>query len=247
MPDLDSWAQSPSEYRIAQDEIHVWRANLDCDARLLRQLESTLAPDERNRAKRFHFERDRDNFVATRGLLRELLAKYIGQTPAEIEFDYSALGKPSLRTHGFERPIRFNVAHSHGMALFAFAVDRHVGVDIELLRPDFGGDQVAARYFAPQEIAELRKLPASQRVEAFFLCWTRKEAYVKARGEGLQIPLDSFHVSLTPGEPVQLHSADSLLWNLRSVRPGQRHVGAIVGQGTGWNLKLWDWKPPEFD
>jgi 4'-phosphopantetheinyl transferase len=243
MSDIETWVQSPAEIELAQDEIHVWRAHLNCEKTLLRQFEATLASDERDRARRFHFDRDRNSFVATRGMLRELLGRYVARAPREIEFEYGVRGKPSLRANRLEGPIQFNVSHSRDMALFAFAVGRKVGVDVEFLRPDFGGDEIAKRFFSPQEVEELRILPARLRLEGFFLCWTRKEAYVKARGEGLQTPLNSFYVSLTPGQPEQLNSADSQRWSLRSLRPDPRYVGAIVGEGGDWRLKYWDWKP----
>jgi 4'-phosphopantetheinyl transferase len=245
MPEMSSWAESPRELAIASDEIHVWRARLDCEAPILRQFEATLAADEQDRARRFHFERDRDSYIATRGLLRELLARYVGRAPAKIEFEYSALGKPSLRATHSDEPIRFNVSHSHGMALFAFAIDRSVGVDVELLRPDFGGMEIAERFFSRQEVEELRSLPGSLQGEGFFLCWTRKEAYVKARGEGLHIPLDSFHVSLTPGQPEKLSSADSARWSLRSLRPDPKYAGALVAEAGEWHLRLLDWSANE--
>jgi 4'-phosphopantetheinyl transferase len=245
MPELISWIPSPIEVNIADGDIHLWRAYLDCEEILLRQFEETLATDERDRAKRYFFQRDRNNFVATRGILRELLGKLVSRPPREIEFSYAPYGKPSLMAKGFGQPIQFNLSHSHGLALFAFAVGRNLGVDVEFVRSDFGGDEIAKRYFAPQEVEELRKLPAPLQAEAFFLCWTRKEAYVKARGEGLQIALNSFHVSLTPGQPELLHSADSLRWSLRSLRPDQRYVGALVGEGGDWQPRFWDWKPLE--
>jgi 4'-phosphopantetheinyl transferase len=243
MSDSNSWVPCPIQLELAEGEIHLWRAYLDCEETVLRRFKATLASDERDRAQRYFFQRDRDHFMASRGVLRELLGKYVTRAPDEIEFEYTPQGKPSLRPEGLTPPIRFNVSHSHGLALFAFAVGRNLGVDVELVRPDFGGDEIAERYFAPQEVEELRILPASLRAEAFFLCWTRKEAYVKARGEGLQIPLDSFHVSLTPGQPEQLYSSDSLSWTLRSLRPDPRYVGALVGEGEGWRLRFWDWQP----
>ncbi|MGC2529859.1 MAG: 4'-phosphopantetheinyl transferase superfamily protein [Candidatus Acidiferrum sp.] len=243
MPERISWIPSPLELDIADGDIHLWRAYLDCEEQLLRRFEETLSDDEKDRAKRYFFQRDRDNFIATRGILRELLGKYIGSTPTEIEFRYSPYGKPSLMAKGFGQPIQFNLSHSHGLALFAFAVGRNLGVDVELVRSDFGGEEIAMRYFAPQEVEELRKLPASLQAEAFFLCWTRKEAYVKARGEGLQIALNSFHVSLTPGQPELLYSDDSFRWSLRSLRPDQRYVGALVGEVGDWRPRYWDWKP----
>jgi 4'-phosphopantetheinyl transferase len=242
MSDSNSWHPSPEQLELGEDEIHLWRAYLDCEEAVLRQLEATLAPDEKDRANRFFFQQDRNGFIGTRGVLRELLGRYMHRSPASLEFEYSALGKPSLRAK-LEPPIQFNVSHSHGLALLGFAVGRHLGVDVELLRPAVAGDEIAERFFSPQEVMELRALPPSLRDEGFFLCWTRKEAYVKARGEGLNVPLESFHVSLTPGQPERLQSADSSRWSLRSLRPDPRYVGALVGEGGDWRLRCWDWKP----
>lgn len=243
MSDLGAWLQSPPELNLLEGEIHLWRVHLDRAQPFLAQLQATLTPDERGRAKRYFFERDRNNFIAARGVLRDLLGKYLARAAREIEFEYGPRGKPSLPAMTFGSPIRFNAAHSHGLALFAFAQGHDLGVDVELVRPDFGGDEIAERYFAPQEVEELRLLSPSLHAEAFFLCWTRKEAYIKARGEGLGIPLDSFHVSLTPGQPERLHSTDSFRWKLVSLRPDPQYVGALVVEVGEWQIKLWDWKP----
>jgi 4'-phosphopantetheinyl transferase len=243
MFDLDPWIPSPPKIELAENEIHIWRAHLDGQQTPLGRLAATLTSEEKERAKRYFFERDRTRFVVSRGILRELLGRYLSCTPREIEFEYSSQGKPSLRRQGSGRPIRFNISHSHGLGLFAFALGRNLGVDVELVRPDFGAEEIAARYFAPQEIAELRILSPSLRADGFFLCWTRKEAYIKARGEGLQIPLDSFYVSLTPGQKEQLHSADAMRWRMQSLRPDQGYVGALVGEGQGWSPRYWGWSP----
>jgi 4'-phosphopantetheinyl transferase len=116
-------------------------------------------------------------------------------------------------------------------------------VDVEMVRPDFAGEKIAERFFSPQEVRELRSLPAAVQDEGFFLCWTRKEAYIKARGEGLQIPLKSFHVSLTPTKPARLQADDSSRWSLRSLRLAGRYVGAVVGEGKGWKLRGLEWRP----
>ncbi len=245
MSDPNSWAPNTEQFELGDGEAHVWRAHLNCDEAVLHRLEATLTSDEKARASCFHFPRDRNSFVAARGVLRELLGRYLGRAPANLEFDYGPQGKPSLRAEFHERLVQFNVSHSHSLALFAFAVGRNLGVDVELIRPEFAADEIAERYFSPREVMELRGLPPSLRVEAFFLCWTRKEAYIKARGEGLHIPLASFHVSLTPGQPERLESADSLHWSLHSLRPDPRYVGALVGEGRGWRFRQWDWKPSD--
>lgn len=239
-PDFDSWEPRPDRLRFEADEVHVWRASLDCGERVLDQFEATLAPDEKDRARRFVFQPDRNSYIAARGILRELLGRYLSRAAGEIEFDYGAQGKPALRSGSSQ--MQFNVSHSHGMALFAFAVGREVGVDVELVRPDFAGEKIAERFFSSQEVKELRSLPAPAQDEGFFLCWTRKEAYIKARGEGLQIPLKSFHVSLTPGQPARLQAGDSSRWSLRSLRPDARYVGAVVGENQDWKLRGWEWR-----
>jgi|SRR5215472_3952401 len=245
MSELHSWAAAPPELSLVEGEIHVWRAYLDCGEPLVAELRSTLASDEEARANRYLLVSDQNHFTVARGILRELLGRYVGCTAREIQFEYAPRGKPSLSPELRGLPICFNVSHSHAMALFAFSLGHDVGVDVELVRSDFGGNDIAERYFAPQEVQELLSLPTALQAEGFFLCWTRKEAYLKARGEGLQIPLESFYVSLTPGLPERLHSADTARWSLRTLRPGERYVGALVVGGHGWSLRCWDWSPQE--
>jgi len=245
MSDFSKWEPRPERLELAADEIHVWRAYLELaeEGILLRQLEETLSTDEKARANRFFFRRDRRHFIATRGMLRELLGGYLNRNPKGIEFGYGPQGKPTVHTEPSEQSIQFNVSHSNGMALLAFSVGRHLGIDVELVR-SFAGEEIAKRYFSPQELMELRQLPAALQNEGFFLCWTRKEAYIKASGEGLQIPLKSFQVSLTPGEPARLQTADGVDWSLRSLRPDPQYVGALVAKGKGWKLRGWNWTPP---
>jgi 4'-phosphopantetheinyl transferase len=240
--DFSSWEPSPDPVDLAANEIHIWRANLEREEIVIRQLEETLSTDEKARANRFFFQRDRNHFIATRGILRELLGRYVNRAPTRLEFNYGPQGKPTLRVELSERSVEFNVSHSHGVALLAFAVGRHLGVDVERVRK-LAGEKIAERYFSSQEVMELRRLPAALQDEGFFLCWTRKEAYIKARGEGLHVPLKSFHVSLTPGEPEQLQPSDGVDWSLRSLRPDRQYVGALVGEGKGLKLLGWSWTP----
>lgn len=234
------WSSTLAPPQIAPGQIHVWRAGLDCPDLLLQRLETTLAPDEIARADRFFFPRDRQHFIAARGILRQLLAGYLRRSPTDIEFAYHPRGKPYLAPSAGDPPMSFNISHSHGMALLAFSVGRELGVDIERIRPDIAADEIASRYFSPEEVAELQSLPSEQRPEAFFLCWTRKEAYIKARGEGLQIPLASFRVSLTPGQPPVLEATDSARWTLHSLSPASDCAAAMVAEAHDTGLHLFD-------
>lgn len=202
-----------------------------------------LAMDEQARAARYRFPKDRDHFIAARGLLRVLLSRYLRVSPADFTFLYSGLGKPSLAEHQ-GAGLRFNVSHSHGLALLAFAQGRELGVDLESVRPEVAGLRIAERYFSPAEVAALRALPESQQTEAFFNCWTRKEAYIKARGDGLSARLDLFDVSLAPGHPAALlrtATDEPSRWTMMALEPGTGYQAALVVEGRGWQLRCFEW------
>ncbi len=241
MTEFIGWNSPTKGLRLEGGEIHVWKAWLDCGVEPLRRLEATLCTAEIARAERFFEKRDRNGFVAARGILREILGRYIGRPAGELEFDYSERGKPSVRAEKGRESVEFNVSHSGGIGLFAFAARGSVGVDVEKIRPGVSNIEIAERYFSPQEVKELQALAPALRNEAFFLCWTRKEAYIKARGEGLHIPLESFSVSLTPGAPEALVSEDSTNWKLQSLSVAEEYVGALVGAGQDWQARFWSW------
>jgi 4'-phosphopantetheinyl transferase len=241
MYDVASWSENPGPPELDSKYVHVWRARLDCEEGVIQRLESTLAPEETTRANRLRFRPDRDRFVATRGILRELLGRYLRRSPADISFDYGPKGKPSLHGAGGLEPIQFSVSHSSSMALLAFATGRHLGIDVEFIRPGIAALEIAERYFSPQEVIELRAVPVSRQAEAFFLGWTRKEAYVKAKGEGLHIPLESFSVSLTPEQPERLECPDGERWSVHNLCPAPLYVGAVIAEGQDWRLGQWTW------
>ena len=247
MPDPVIWSTPPKQLQLPEGEIHIWRARLNVAAEVLDRLGSTLAHDEKARAQRFRFSRDRDHFIACRGILRELLGGYLRVSPVAIEFSYAAYGKPAYCSRDSTSPIRFNLSHSGDQAVLAFCRNSEIGIDLESIQTEFGGEEIAARYFSAPELAELRALPEAVKPEGFFLCWTRKEAYLKARGLGLQLPLDSFSVSLTPGRPESLQSEDSDRWNLHSFRSAPDFVAAVVyervQEGREFHLRYWDWTP----
>ncbi|HYO62505.1 MAG TPA: 4'-phosphopantetheinyl transferase superfamily protein [Pyrinomonadaceae bacterium] len=243
------WEAAPARPELPRDEVHVWRAPLDAreaDATAWREL---LAPEERARADRFHFPKDRLHFTVARGLLRRLVGLYTGLAPALLRFTYNDYGKPSLDM-GAADDLRFNVSHSKGLALYAFARGREVGVDVEFLKAEFGGEGIAARFFSPAEVAALRALPEADQTRAFFDCWTRKEAYIKAQGQGLSLPLDGFDVSLAPGEGCALLAtrhdpAQAARWSLRALAPAPSYAAALAVEGHGWRLRCWRWESLE--
>jgi 4'-phosphopantetheinyl transferase len=191
-----------------------------------------LSPDEQERAARFHFERDRQYFCATRAALRSLLSAYLKAPPLELSFQYSDKGKPGLDSRYLSCGIEFNVSHSGGLALLGFTLNRHIGVDIEKIRNDVDCEAIARRFFSAREQEQLSLLPADQRAEAFFRCWTRKEAFIKALGEGLSHPLDQFDVSLDVSGRVSLVTRpvaeDARHWSLHAVDAGPGYAGAFA-------------------
>lgn len=241
------WSSPSVILEAANKEIHVWRASLACDQTTLQRLESTLTNGERARAGRFVFESDRHHFIAARGFLRDLLGGYLHCAPESIDFSYGPRGKPSVANLRARCAVRFNLSHSHGLALVAIGCEREVGIDIELIRPEVASEEIATHYFSTKEVDELSNLPAELRTEGFFLCWTRKEAYVKAKGDGLYTPLDSFSVSLSPGSPATLSSADESRWKIESFVPSlvsePRYAAALVAEGKDWKLRYFEWKP----
>ena len=236
----------PGPARLVLDVNHVdvWRADLELGPPELYRLQKTLSPDELDRAARFYFPKDQQRFIAARGVLRDTLARYLGRPPAELHFSYASFGKPSLASDCAADALRFNVSHSGGIALYAVALQREVGIDLERIEPKFAGDEIAERFFSRNEVAKLRSLPASARLHAFFNCWTRKEAYVKARGAGLQIPLESFDVSLAPDEQAAFLSDGEFGWSLRALLLDPDYAAAIAVEGRDWQLRLWQWQIP---
>jgi len=240
-----TWLPSPPDVRLSRGEVHVWRTSLDRDSAEVERLKALLTADERERARRFYFDRDRRRFVVARGVLREILGRYLGRAPAQIRFAHNEYGKPFLYEDGSS--LRFNVSHSQGAALYACTLRREVGVDIELLREDFASLEIAERFFSEAEIRKLVSLPAHERTQGFFNCWTRKEAYIKALGEGLSHPLDCFSVSLAPGESARLISTDkdrleAAKWSIVDLKPFHGYAAAIAIRESDPEIQCWDWQ-----
>lgn len=245
-PTAFPWPPAPTILAPAEDEVHVWRASLEADSAKVQRLEHLLSSDERERADRFHFPRDRAAFVVARGTLRHLLGRYLDADPEQLRFSYTSYGKPSLHAPGGSAALRFNLSHSGGLVLYAVSHGRELGIDVETIRTQVVEEPLAERFFAPGEVAALRSLPAGQQPEAFFACWTRKEAYIKAKGEGLSMPLESFEVSLLPGEPAALRRTEgdpdeAGRWSLVTLEMEPGYAAALAVQGHDWRLRCWEW------
>jgi len=226
---------------LHRDEVHVWWAALDRPAATLGLMQQMLAPDEQLRAERFCFARDRERFVVCRATLRALLARYLYVEPEHIQFCYGSHGKPMLAAPFHDNEIQFNVSHSQGVALYVFARKRAVGVDVEHIRPIADAEQIVERFFSLRERTVFRSLPTAEQRETFFNWWTRKEACVKAIGEGLAYPLDRIDVSLIPDGLVRLFCSESTshvpaFWSLRSLAALPGYAAALAVEGGGWAL-----------
>jgi 4'-phosphopantetheinyl transferase len=236
----DSWPQ------LSPGEVHVWRAALEVTAADLQRFLTTLSSDERARAERFRFERDRRRFIAGRGLLRAVLAGYVSTAPESLGFTYNEYGRPSLDNERLQPPLHFNVSHSGEVALYAVARGRQLGVDVEWMRRDVACEEIARRFFAPGEVERFLSLPPSDRTTAFFACWTRKEAYIKAKSRGLSIPLDQFEVTLGPDESAELlrvewDADESRRWSLVELPMDTGYKAALAVEGRDWTLRQWEW------
>ncbi len=227
---------------LPENEVHLWRVDLAAVAEGEKCWQQILSAGEQARAARFHFSKDREYFTATRAWLRMILGSYVGSDPKELVFRYLEKEKPSLDSPS-GTDVEFNVSHSGDVALLAFARGRPLGIDVEHLRDNFDHAAIARRFFSKQEQLQLEALAPSQRHHAFFRCWTRKEAYIKALGAGLSLPLDQFDVSLKPGDTNALLStrpdaAEATRWSLQEVPAGDGYVAALCVRGHGWRLKF---------
>jgi 4'-phosphopantetheinyl transferase len=236
---------------LPPDEVHVWTASRDAPDDVVGAMRDRLDDAERRRADRFAFPHDRRRFAVGRGLLRTILGHYLDRPPGSIRFEANAHGKPGLDpASGVDASIRFNLAHSGSLVVYALARGRDLGVDIEQIRPDFTGLAIAGRFFAPGESEALRALPEADRTLAFFHGWTRKEAYIKAQGKGLALPLDEFEVAIGPDRPAALLAtrpdpAEAARWSLVELPTEPGYVAAVCVEGHGWRLRRGWWPAGE--
>jgi 4'-phosphopantetheinyl transferase len=233
---------------MLKDEVHVWQASLDRQTANLKAFWATLSLEESASAARFRWPRDRDRYVVSHGLRREILGGYLGVSPGGLVFGHNRHGKPYLAGDHALSGLRFNVAHSHGVALIAVTLYREVGIDLEYTGRALAVGSIAEQFFSPSEVTVLRALPVGERRQGFYDCWTRKEAYLKARGTGLPPRLDAFDVSLRPGEAAAIlaHREDPLevhRWTLRALATEPGYAAALCVEGSGWRLRPMRYPP----
>lgn len=244
--DNRSWCLPPQHIELGRNEVHVWSASLDLPNRYLSQLAQTLSGDEHLRAKQFHFERDKRRFVAGRGLLRLILGHYLNVEPSQLQFCYGMHGKPYLTGEFDECALRFSVAQSHELAIYAFTLGRDIGVDLEHARILPEAEEIAARLFSTRENAAWLRLPAEQKQDAFYVCWTCKEAYVKALGNGLAQPLGQLDVSSLLRESARSSwvirdPAETFRWSLETMVPAPDYIGALAIPVSEYSLSCFKW------
>ena len=240
-----SWSQAPSQLAFPSGRVDVWRVRVDEPAKENSEA-GVLSADEIARASRFHFEKDRTQFTRCRSALRGLLADYLAMPATEIRFEYPSSGKPWLAVEQNPRALQFNVSHSAGLALIAIGSEHRLGVDIEKIRSDVDTKSLAERFFSVRERAGLRGLPDHFRAAAFYACWTRKEAFLKATGDGLSFPLADFSVTTHPGfdpelEEIKGSTEAGRQWLLMDLHVGEGYRATVAMEQSCCRLETYAW------
>ena len=248
MPDLHpSWPAPSSGLLLPASEIHIWQALLDMPTDLLAHLKKSLSADEVARAERFQFQQHREHFIVARGILRDILSRYLHCTPDTIRFSYNSFGKPAIQVFPQEDTIAFNLSHSNGVALYVFQRGGDIGIDVERLDKPIDLLQAGALVFSPAEMLALRALsPALQRT-VFFQYWTRKESFIKALGKGFSLPLHLIDVSQASLEPVlQADYPEAPFgrtdWYVWDFIPRSRYAAAVAAKGKDWQFSFYQYE-----
>lgn len=244
--DVALWLTPPAMPMQSKSEVHVWRTSLDRSPDDVEAFRRLLSSDELHRAERLVFPEHRRRFIVARGSLRAILARYLAIAPIDIRFEYGPHGKPQLDTSpALAHPLHFNLTHSGELALLSVTGVGAIGIDVEQIRPDYPSAQIAKRYFSAGEIEALGRLAPQEHAEAFFRCWTRKEAFIKATGQGLSLPLDQFDVALAPGEPASLlrtawDHGEAAHWSLHKLEAGKGFAASLAVRGNGYQVHCWE-------
>lgn len=238
-------AARPASLRLPDHEVHVWRAALSSETGEASELRRLLSPDERARADRFRTADDRARFVAARAALRRILARYTGEEPERLRFAYAAWGKPRLESTAGAR-IEFNVSHCDELAVYAFAAGRQLGIDVERIVPVSENDERLSRsWLSERELVEMSTMGPAARTRRFYSLWTRKEAYLKARGEGFSLAPDLVRF---PSDPVggsfesAFEPGAARRWSLRELEAGPGYAAALAVEGHDWRLSEWEYR-----
>jgi 4'-phosphopantetheinyl transferase len=239
---MTTWPAAPAELTALDRTVHVWAVRLDDASIDLDGGRELLSPEERERAARFHFAQHRRRYLIAHIALHEILSRYLQVDPAKICFDLGSNGKPRLPAALASSGVDFNLSHSHEMALLAVNRIGELGVDIEYAKPDFKFQEIAERFFTAREVAAMRGLPTELQRQAFFKCWTSKEAFLKAKGTGLSGKLDE--VEITRGDQDQvLIRANVPGWSLTELDPAETYESALVVAGAAVPIRYYQWQP----
>lgn len=239
----NNWTHPPDSLELRSHQVDIWRVSLDLYPAAAQWADSTLSAEESERAARFHFEKDRQRYILAHACLRDILSRYLHCETGQVNFSTNAYGKPILFPN---TDIDFSLSHSGEYVLIAVARGHKVGVDVEHFRMDLEHEKIARRFFSQAEDEEFNTIPPEQKVTAFFNCWTRKEAYIKAHGLGMSLPLDSFDVSLVPDEHAVLRATrpdpdEARKWTLLPLDVHPEYAGTLAVEGMDLEFRYWDW------
>lgn len=242
---IPSWRRSPADLELSPQTVEVWRSRVELPAMQRIALQQCLSTLEIERANRYRVMARREEFIVARGLLRTILARILHVDPREIDFSYGNKGKPSLLAPLEGANLCFNVSHSHGMILIALTLGRAVGIDVEQVRDKTDHQRLAERFFSAAENAKLREVPDEEKRNAFFACWTRKEAFLKATGMGISLALDSFDVAFWPFEDARLLATrwdadEASRWSMKHLVPSDEHIASVAVEGSDVAVRCWD-------
>lgn len=227
---------------LLHNNVHIWHLNISQTKNHYDYFYNLLSKDEKLKVERFKFKKDKITSVMARGTLRVLFSKYLDCPTNDIIFEYGEYGKPELANH---KTIQFNVSHARDIIVIALCNDYDIGIDVEYIKKDFDVLDIADNYFSKQEIKALHKIPANQQTEAFFRGWTRKEAFIKAKSQGLSFPLDSFSISINTDDNAELYETawdknEKKLWNIVPFKIHKDYKAAFAVKGNFNTIKYFN-------